>query len=76
MLNAKIEENEMHFCHLRGKKHCINRKKICAIYEDGAIAECTVHNCFALFSSRNFDLWNWESSGRPASMDDKNQNAD
>lgn len=67
ILEAKMEENEMHFCylmffHFQKLQHCTNSKNICAIYEDSAIAESFVCKWLARFRSGNFHLEDQECS--------------
>lgn len=55
------------------KNHCTSSKRkkkdICAIYEDGAIAEITVHKWFASFRSGNFGSEDQKRSGKTAVVD-------
>lgn len=45
-------------------------KRMCTIYDNGAISESIVRKCFTKFKSGIFDPEDWEHCGIPAVVDD------
>lgn len=51
------------------EKIAVQTKKICEINGNGAISERIVCKWFIRFKSENFDLEDWDYSGRPIIVD-------
>ena len=71
-----MEENMQHFPHIllhyfKKDKNAteMQKKKICAMYGEGAVTDQTCQTCFAKFCARNFSLDDAPRSGRPVEID-------
>ena len=70
-----MEENVQHFWHMvcyvkRGKKCNWNaKKKICAMYGEGAVTDKTCQKWFTKFRARDFSLADASWSYRPVEVD-------
>ena len=71
-----MEEKKQHFQHIilyyfkKGKNPTeTNKKKICAVYGEGAVTDWTCQKWFEKLSVRDFSLDNTPRSGRPVEVD-------
>jgi len=71
-----MEENKVHFRYLmlffcrKGKNVTQAANKICAVYDEGTVAERTVRKWFARFKAGDFNLKHQKRSRRPFTTDE------
>ena len=53
----------------KGKNATEMQKRICAVYEEGAVTDLTCQTWFAKFHAENFSLDDTPRSGRPVQVD-------
>ena len=75
ILILKMEENTQHFWHStlyyfkKGKNITEMQKKICAVFEEGAVTDPTCQKWFVKFCTGGFSLDDAPWSGRPGDSD-------
>ena len=75
ILILKMEEKKQHFWPImfyyfqKGKNATETQKKICAVYEEGAVTDRTCQKWFAKFHAGDFSLEDVPRLGKPVEVD-------